>query len=91
MVQEDEEYGTVADKAVEKKNQTEKKKKLKTTCTEVKVFIQSRAPLLASRASEGVALAGFASSSNSCSAVPQAMLSKKGERASERYRISTTQ
>lgn len=29
MVQEDEEYGTVADKAVEKKNQTEKKKSWK--------------------------------------------------------------
>lgn len=89
-MQEDDEYGTVADKAAEKKNQTEKKK-LKTTCTEVKVFIQSTAPLLASRASEDVALAGFASSSNSCNAAPQAMLSKRGERASERYRISTTQ
>lgn len=55
----------------------------KTTCTEARAFIPSRAPLLAYRASEVVPPVGFAPSSHSCNAAPQAMLSKKERRESE--------
>lgn len=55
----------------------------KTTCTEARAFIPSRAPLSAYRASEVVPPVGFAPSSRSCNAAPQATLSKKERRESE--------
>lgn len=64
----------------------------KTTYTEAKAFIPSRAPFLVYGASEVVPLVGFASSSDSCNAAPQATLARrKGEGAIERYRVSTMQ
>lgn len=74
----------MAVKAAGKRNRLTKIKMPKTTCTEEKAFIPSRAPFLAYRASEVVPPVGFASSSDSCNAAPQATVSKKERRESDR-------
>lgn len=66
-------------KSCRKKKQTNKNKMPKTTCTEVKAFIPSRAPFSAYGVSEVVPPAGFASSGDSCKAAPQATQSKERE------------
>lgn len=83
MLQEDAEYATVAVKAAGKRNRLTKIKMPKTTRTEAKAFIPSRVPFLVYGTSEVVPLVGFASSSDSCNAAPQATLSKKERRASD--------
>lgn len=66
-------------KSCRKKKQTNKNKMPKTTCIEVKAFIPSRAPFLAYGVSEVVPPAGYASSSDSWKAAPQATRSKESE------------
>lgn len=83
MLQEDAECATVAVKAAGRRHRLTKIKMPNATCTEAKAFIPSRAPFLAYRASEVVPPVGFASSSDSCNAAPQATLSKKERRESE--------